>query len=322
MPNIILTEYCNLSCPYCFAKKMIDERTEDNTKISLDQLNTILEWLLPSTEGQRIGLIGGEPTLHPDLKEILHRVNSFNEFTNSDSILFTNGIELDKFINDIGINMAILVNVNNLSTDKLNKLISNLDICNDLKWFKTKKITLGCNLHLEEKYYLYFWNIVDRYPDISIIRMSVTAPSSLGLKLNKQDYYLKMKSILLNFISECKKRNLKITYDCNQIPFCLLDKKEYDLIKKLDIDKTYDKFCDPVIDITPDFKATCCFGVYNNPISCENFNTLEDLFRYFKAQMVLKTVKNNNSMCEKCEKLNLLQCQGGCLSFSSLDNNK
>ena len=25
MPNIILTEYCNLKCPYCFASKMIED---------------------------------------------------------------------------------------------------------------------------------------------------------------------------------------------------------------------------------------------------------------------------------------------------------
>jgi hypothetical protein len=39
-------------------------------------------------------------------------------------------------------------------------------------------------------------------------------------------------------------------------------------------------FCEPVIDITPDFKATCCFGVYN-PIECQHYSSLEELTRYF-----------------------------------------
>jgi uncharacterized radical SAM superfamily Fe-S cluster-containing enzyme len=30
MPNIILTEYCNLKCPYCFASKMIEDAKEND----------------------------------------------------------------------------------------------------------------------------------------------------------------------------------------------------------------------------------------------------------------------------------------------------
>lgn len=66
MPNIILTEYCNLKCPYCFASTMIEE-AKDYKNITMEQLDNILNWLYPTAiEGEfGIGLIGGEPLLHP-----------------------------------------------------------------------------------------------------------------------------------------------------------------------------------------------------------------------------------------------------------------
>lgn len=316
MPNIILTEYCNLQCPYCFASKMIEEKTDDTKNISLEQLDVILKWLLSSTTSiERIGLIGGEPTLHPQFKEILGKINSFNEFTNTSSIIFTNGINLGEFLPVIGSNMSILINVNKLTGIFLNKFNTILNEINYLNWFKIDKVILGCNLYQNENTYSYFWNIVDKYPDISRIRMSITAPNSKELKSNKELYYTKMKPILLEFLEETKKRKIKIEYDCNQIPLCLLNDEEQNLINQLG---KFDNFCDPVIDITPDFKATCCFGVYDTPIQCNNFNNIEELFRYFKNQMVIRTINNNTSMCKDCKKLQLAQCQGGCLSFSSI----
>lgn len=316
MPNIILTEYCNLQCPYCFASKMIEEKTDDTKNISLEQLDIILKWLLPSTTSlERIGLIGGEPTLHPQFKEILGKINSFNEFTNTPSIVFTNGINLSEFLPVIGPNMSILINVNKLTGKPLNKLNSVLDEINYLNWFKIDKVILGCNLYQDENTYSYFWDIIDKYPDISKIRMSITAPNNKELRANKELYYTKMKPILLQFLEETKKRKIKIDYDCNQIPLCLLNDEEQNLINQLG---EFNNFCDPVIDITPDFKATCCFGVYNTPIQCNNFNNIEELFRYFKNQMVIRTINNNTSMCKDCKKLQLVQCQGGCLSFSNI----
>ena len=316
MPNIILTEYCNLNCSYCFANKMIDESDINNKNISLEQLKTILLWLAPTASSSdfSFGLIGGEPTLHPQFKEILHLVNDFNEMTKSNSIIFTNGLTLDKYIHLIGSSTSILVNVNKLNLNQNKKLIEGLNLVDGLNWFNNRQVTLGCNLYLEEQNYNYFWDIVDKYPSIQIVRMSVTAPNSQDLKTNKELYYLSMKENFLNFLKQAKDRNIKISYDCNQIPLCFFSDKEKELILSLG---DYDLFCSPVIDITPDFKATCCFGVYNTPIDCFKFNNLEELKRYFQSQMTLKTINNNNSMCKDCEKIQLLQCQGGCLSFSS-----
>ena len=319
MPNIILTEYCNLQCPYCFASKMISEALtyHDNKNITIDQFLDILNWLYPTAISQEfnLGLIGGEPTLHPEFTEILKYTNNFCSSTCSKSILFTNGILLNQFLPLIGPNMFILININNLQDSQKDKLLESLNNINALNWFTNQKVTLGCNLYLEEFNYTYFWDIIDKYSNISLIRVSVTAPNSIELKKDKKKYYSLMKPIFLNFIKNALMRNISLTYDCNQIPKCFFTPDEWELIIQAGPPRG---FCEPVIDITPDFKATCCFGVYNTPIDCNMFDNINNLNHYFQYEMAKKYFTNNTSLCSTCDKYNLAQCQGGCLAFSTL----
>lgn len=64
MPNLMLTNWCNYKCPYCFgidrmAPKVKAEAMSDETFLG------ILNWLEKSHYHQAIHLMGGEPTLHP-----------------------------------------------------------------------------------------------------------------------------------------------------------------------------------------------------------------------------------------------------------------
>ena len=126
MANIILTSYCNLHCPYCFADTMI--KTEDIKNISIEQFKKTLNWL---ADEEKIGLIGGEPTLHPQFQEILKVVNDYS--TNRESpcqfVLFTNGIYLHKYLNYIPQNMSILINLNQpqaMTTTQYSDMINNI----------------------------------------------------------------------------------------------------------------------------------------------------------------------------------------------------
>ena len=318
MPNIVITEYCNLKCPYCFASQMIEEAKDkcDNKNISENQLYNILNWLRPSAIEKDfcIGLIGGEPLLHPDFETILTIINDFTASTQSQSIIFTNGLLLHKYLHLISKDTAILINVNKINDTLKKQLIHNLHLINNLSWFENEKVHLGCNLYLEEIDYSYFWNIVDLFKtNIKAVRMSVTAPTAEN-RINKELYYQKMKPIMLNFLQEAKKRNLTVSYDCNQIPTCFLNENELQLYQTMG--KVPPKYCNPVIDIKPNFYATSCFGAYS-PIDCSIFNNIEELTRYFQSQIFIKTQYNNQGKCKNCSEIEYMKCQGGCLSFSN-----
>ena len=62
---------------------------EANKTMSLDNYIKVLKYLTEQNYEQRIGIIGGEPTLHPQFKEILIESNQCAMANNIDFILFT-----------------------------------------------------------------------------------------------------------------------------------------------------------------------------------------------------------------------------------------
>lgn len=321
MPNIALTTYCNLHCPYCFADKMI--QTEDIKNISLEKFQKICNWILkdkPKEQIGHIGLIGGEPTLHPQFKEILSVTEDIFIKENCGGVLFTNGVYLEEFLPYIPERLHILINLNSptaMNQDQWARLNNTLDEIYDLGWFKTK-VTIGCNICIEIDNYDFLWDIVDKY-NLRFIRVSVTAPTKEKYKKDKDAYYTSLIPKFLNFVKNAKKHNIKLHRDCNWIPKCYYDNIE-DLKIINEVCEKENKtapHCGPVVDITPDFTASACFGAYEI-VDCNLFKTYQDLEYYLLNKIIMpKFIKNCGGKCSSCKDHELFLCQGGCLAFSS-----
>src|SRR5688500_10312168 len=68
MPNFIITNTCNLSCPFCFASEHMDGEASGSTaRMSLEEFRRQLGF----AGVQVVRFCGGEPTLHPDFIEML-----------------------------------------------------------------------------------------------------------------------------------------------------------------------------------------------------------------------------------------------------------
>ena len=312
MPNIALLNYCNLSCPYCFANEFIEEKKQF---ITLDQLNKILKFIQNSNDKGRIGLIGGEPTLHPQFKDILLTCCDFCENTHlPPPLIFTNGIELAPYIKFFNKAKA-LINLNEpniVGTTKWNKIENNLNMLNELELLH-KAVTVGINIYPDIKDFTYIFEIAKKY-NLPSIRSSIVAPTCHYAHQDKEEYYNFMKNIFLDFLKCGLENKIKIHLDCNKIPLCYFTEKEKQLVLQ-GCDNFYN-YCEPVIDITPDFKATCCFGAYHL-VDLEQFENLDEVKRYFLFNDIYsKTIKNGTGKCKDCQKFQNFSCQGGCLAFA------
>ena len=90
MANVLLTETCVRSCPYCFAKQYM---TEADVQDSLSWGNLIyIADLLESSGEKHISLLGGEPLLHPQIAEFVNYLNIRGFFVT----IFTSGIMPDE----------------------------------------------------------------------------------------------------------------------------------------------------------------------------------------------------------------------------------
>lgn len=213
MPNIMLTYRCNLRCPYCFANEFVGESSEE---ISLEDFDTALEYL---TKGApvRVGLIGGEPTIHPHFDEILRR--TIDNPRVASITVFTNGIVLGRY-EDLIVHpkVSLLVNWNPRSQigDKaFDRILAAVDELVFRRGMK-RRLNLGLNLHGEEFDYSYMLELLERY-DLDKVRVSLTVPDfPKGCGIDVFEYFKGFKSLLLSMFADMDRIGVLPYYDCNR----------------------------------------------------------------------------------------------------------
>lgn len=87
--QIFITNVCNLRCTGCFARKAMGDR---KSHMPIEEYQKVILNFLKK-EGKQINLLGGEPLLHPNLKEILN-INRKNKIKTT---IYTNGYFLNKY---------------------------------------------------------------------------------------------------------------------------------------------------------------------------------------------------------------------------------
>ena len=321
MPNIAILNYCNLKCPYCFADDMIHEKSK---AITIDDLRKILEWVARTPENH-VGLIGGEPTLHPEFDNILKEINKYCKECNTSATLFTNGINLEPYLPYIGERFGILWNLNSpkfMTDEQWKKTNETLDHIDSLSWLddlpdRPSKVCIGCNVHPGLDDYSYLWEIVDKYK-LRKVRTSVVSPGGqyANMRNDKNAYFALMKPIFIEHCRNAEKHRVILNMDCGHIPTCYFTTEELELVRRVTNSNIMNDFCEPVIDITSDFKATACFGTWDT-VDIRDFNNIHELRRYLMAtKNVPRALANCTGKCATCKKHELLQCQGGCLGFA------
>lgn len=320
MANIIIDSYCNLKCPYCFANDVIEAHKDF---ISLESFDHILDFVLKSGD-KRVGIIGGEPLLHPQFFEICEHII---KKTPSDfiAVVYTNAVLLEKYAKVLSSpRFRLLVNVNSPADqgeDNYQKLIKNLDEIY-FQYFFEHKVTLGLNLYKENQDLDFFLSLVDRYHEyVKAVRVSVSIPwdKSKGAFHT----FNKMIPLVKRLLKELNKREVGVMFDCNKIPVCLIDEELAKLIfrseqlsKKPYLSTNRISACSPVIDIDQKGNAIRCFALSEYlKVNIDDFNNLGELNNYFRFHV--DRVLRNNPLedCKDCEEFSCQLCSGGCLAY-------
>ena len=312
MANIAVINYCNLSCPYCFADEFL---TEDKKQImTMEQLEKILEFIGRTTV-HRVGLIGGEPTIHPQFSQILERVREFCKMHHSNCTIFSNGIRLSEYVRLFDDNVGCLINLNHpdivgeTNWKSIIKSLDRLKLCSALD-----RVNLGINLYRTMIDYDYIFDLALLYHKEQV-RASYVAPTCQCSTVDKDDYYISAKDIFIPFVEKARSRGVHIHLDCNHIPRCYFTDSELSMIDSV-VDG-FHNYCEPVIDITPDYKCTACFGAYQL-LEMDRFENIQEVERYLRYKRLYPLAEaNNKGKCQDCSRHDNLACQGGCLAFAS-----
>jgi radical SAM protein with 4Fe4S-binding SPASM domain len=283
----------------------------------LDNVRKVINFLQKSKVNE-VGIIGGEPTLHPQfipaIKLILRAGLNIR--------LFTNGIILPKYIDFLSSlenkRCEILINIHSprfYSPKEMKNL-------NQALFYLNQKVALGFTIF--EKYFSsnFMLPIIEKYNLKRSINIS-QAHKLLGfeniyLPLSQRKFVARR---IVDFAQACDKKDITLSFDCG---FTLCSFSAQSLGRLRLYGAITNMNCNPVIDVGPDLTIWRCFAtskIWNKKLN--DFDTLTQIYKYYNEKSFRFVKLGNNGKCLNCKYMRRLQCSGGCLAstLTSLDLN-
>lgn len=319
MANIMINETCNQKCSYCFASEFVNIKKND---ISFDCFVKAVEFILTEKDDKRkgrIGLIGGEPLLHPQFDEFVHYL--INRMDVKHITVYTNGVLLNQHLDSIlNKKVGLLININSIKDVGEENFSKTQEAVDELvNKYNKKNITLGLNIY-DDIDYSFFILCADKYR-IPKVRLSIVVPA-YNKKKSGYTHFTALKNNILKVTKELLLRDINFGFDCNwPVPCMWTIEEKHDLEIMGLMGNSRDRIpscnccCIPVIDILPDLTAIRCFGlsdISKQPIG--DFADINELRDFYYSNLDLKLCKVQlKDGCDKCD-MYPHRCYGGCLA--------
>jgi len=313
--NLILTDKCTNSCPYCFAANEMSKTKKKNI-LDKENIDSFTEFITNSTDKLSLNIIGGEPFIYPHLEYLIDKLFSIQQVTHL--VLFTGGVVDKKCFKNIvkyRSKISLLFNLNEkksyLNPKHHEIVIKNIEesIDNGIKTsigfniyrtdFNGKEIIKYCNeFGINDLRFAVANSIYNEKP------FYVVSPEEYSLLSPKVFEFLKL----------CYTTGIKAHLDCT-LPFCFFTDKQMGELAKMhpQIIERFGK-CGVPIDINYDLTIFRCFpfsSYFNKKLS--DFKSFDEITEFYQNN-IDKTL-NTPYTFEKCKCCNYkLRCNGGCLS--------
>ncbi|MCK8620844.1 radical SAM protein [Prevotella sp. E13-27] len=312
MANVLLTQLCVRSCPYCFAQKYMGE-VSPKDMLSWDNLIYLADFILKSGD-HHISLLGGEPLLHPHFSEFIYYLSK----RGIHSSIFTSGITTDKKFEVIkkelsykDLNYQFICNVNDPAKSPANELTKvNLF----LETFG-ERTNLSFNIYELDFSFDFLIEYIRKYKLKNHIRLGLAHPIP-----NQPNHCIppvdfpKVAERLSYFYEKYKKENIEIGFDCG-FPLCIFTEKQLGEMFLWSNGRLEFK-CGPAIDIGPDMSVWSCFPLSSiNRRSVFEFDSMREINDFYTKKMY--EMRNNEGIYESCTSCNYRKknvCTAGCIS--------
>lgn len=310
MSNIILTTECQRKCKYCFAK----DNQDAPMKFEIENFKKAIDWL----EGEnafidRVGLLGGEPTTHPEFINFLDHTLS----RRLNTTIFTNAMVEDQ---------QLILDVIKIAQKNEVKHTDNLSFCvnvNEDKYRSRKErrlqtrfldilgrvSALSFNIFEPDCNFGFLVDLIKRFHMIPAIRFGLAAPLGNRNKFIAPEHYSEIAKKITDFSSLTKKNKIKVGLDCG-FPRCMFTDEQRNTI----LDSGVDLFsfdCGPTIDIYPNLEIGVCYPLSRvMKVKMSDFNNYNELYDYWEKEM--DKLKPIYDKCYDCQYYSNRECGGGC----------
>lgn len=304
MINIFVTYRCNLTCSYCFARELQGEYPEDLTEANFGKL---LAWM-KGAQLPAAAFIGGEPTLHPRLADMVKRTAEAGIST----VLFTNGTfapGLADMLIPYVANFVVNYNEPSMYTEaQAGRLHENLAHIAD----SGARLTFSKNFSGQHCEYEYLLEGCARY-GVQSVRYDISRPSiSAANDHFTNDDTRRIISHIVRFVKGCEAQGVRTGLDCS-VRLCDLRVEDRNYLERVSM--KFSGVCHPSIDVHPDLSASYCLPMRDIIVPDVTEFSGQDALMWHFAERVRSIRQNNVSTdCLDCKDF-MRRCQGGCMAL-------
>lgn len=313
--NLIITDKCTNSCPYCFAAYEMQKHKEQNI-LSKESLDVFLHFLEEGGTPIRLNVIGGEPLIYPHFDYLLEKLNSSKYV--SHMVFFTGGIVLKKNIEAIAKyeeKASLLFNLNErrsyMNPKHHNQVVDNIE-------FAIKcgvRSSIGYNIYRQDFDGDEIIGFCNEF-GIKDLRFAVACPvyEVASNMVVPSSGYGELSTKVFRFLEKCFANGIKGHLDCT-LPYCFFSIDQLGKLAKMhpQIITRMGK-CGIPIDVNYDLSLFRCFS-FSSYFSRKltDFSSVEEIRNYFEevidSRLLRPIIKDE---CKECQYSDC--CNGGCLS--------
>ncbi len=315
-PNILITNYCNQNCPFCFARTEMKKTTIDR-EMSLKDFEDVLK-KMKRNKIDTVKLLGGEPTLHSKFEEIIKM--SLNYFSNVQ--VFTNGIISDdkaSFLADYFPRVKLTVNIMTPGF-LIQKNIRQLVIKRLNEFSRRTEVTLSLTIDTATDISLILKTITPHViKQVTGIRIGFANPIAGEKNFLTFEQFPKIGKQLYLLIKAVKSVNprIKLSLNCG-FTRCMFTDKQYDYLARNDLIISgwgcFGKGSS--MDIQTNLSAFHCFPLSKNQPSLKE-NSLNAVNRRLLKNRYTYWTETSLKECKKCLFYGHVpgKCPGPCIAF-------
>jgi radical SAM protein with 4Fe4S-binding SPASM domain len=310
LSEIAVTYKCNLSCSFCYAGCGC-KADEGFTEITTDEVKRVLDIIYKTARVPSVSFTGGEPTLRPDLCELIAYARGLGMRVN----LITNGTLIDKYLagqlKDAGLNSA-QVSLEGHSPEIHDALTgrpgSFYKTVTGLRALKEEDIHVHTNTTLNSENCEHIEDLVDCLADLGMSRMSMNLVIPTGSASEAEDghrdvrlSYTDAGAAILRARKKAEDRNIKYLW-YSPIPYCIFNPVAEGLGNKSCA------ACDGLLSIAPNGDVLPCSS-YAEPVGNILAEPFEDIWFSDMAEY-FKKIQYAPDECTSCQDLNV--CKAAC----------
>jgi sulfatase maturation enzyme AslB (radical SAM superfamily) len=313
MANLVVTNICNLNCPYCFAAVYMgqDSNKRDVTFIDHQTFSQHLDFL----ERSQIfwaRLIGGEPTLHPHFSDLIcqARQRGFK------ILLFSHGLMPERSLACLETltpdDCLVLVNMNATVTgrhpneaEKARRRATVMRLGD--------KVRLGYNIYQTNFNLDHLLPLIQQANCQRSIRLGLAQPMLVGENrfLHPKQYQIVGRKIVL-LAQRAADYGVVLEFDCGFVR-CMFSDSDLEVLRQSGANIGWR--CNPILDISLNGQAIHCFpltGQVETAVSSQSDATTlrERLANQTQAYRTAGIYRE----CSTCLLKEQAECTGGCLA--------